>query len=62
MKIQVRLETGKMSEREAREKIDRAAARATRIEQQRGNGDVSHDKMRRIIEGHAEKDRKDGKI
>lgn len=62
MKIKVHLETGKMSEREVREKLDKAAATAQRIEQQKGKGDVSHESMRRIMEGHAEKDRKDGKI
>lgn len=62
MKIDVKLESGKLSEREVREKLDKSAANARAIEQQKGHGDVSQDSMRRRMESYAERDKKDGKI
>ena len=62
MKIQVKLEQGKLTEREVREKLDKAAANARNIEAQKGRSDQGQDSMRRLMEQNAERDKKDGKI
>jgi hypothetical protein len=62
MKISVKLEQGKMSERQVREHIDKAAAMARNIEAQKGRGDISQESMRKLMESNADRDRKDGKI
>jgi len=62
MKTKVTLEQGRMTEKEVREKLDKAAATARDIEAQKGKGDVSHDSLRRLMEQNAERDKKDGKI
>jgi hypothetical protein len=62
MDTKVNLEQGKMSERQVRDAIEKATARARDLAQKQGKGDVSHEKMRETIINHAERDRKDGKI
>ena len=62
MKIQVRLQQEKMSERQVREKLEKAAATARQLEQQKGGSDRGQDSMRRLMEQNAERDKKDGKI
>lgn len=62
MKIRIKLEKDKMTERETRDSIDRAADKARRLEQQKGNGDVSYEKVRERMQKEAEKDHRRGKI
>ena len=62
MKYQVHLEKEKMSERQVRDSIEKAAQTARNIAQQRGEGDRSHDSFRKDMVKNAERDRKDGKI
>lgn len=62
MKFDVKLEQGKMSERQVREAIEKASATARNIAAQQGKGDVSHEQMREQMIKHAEKDHKEGKI
>ncbi|TXH14214.1 MAG: hypothetical protein E6R03_09670 [Hyphomicrobiaceae bacterium] len=62
MKYKVNLEQGKMSESQVRDAIEKATQRARNIAAQKGEGDVSHEKMREKIISHAERDKKDGKI
>jgi hypothetical protein len=62
MKYDVKLIQGKMSEREVREKIEKAANTARNVAQQKGEGDRSHDSFRSDMVKNAEKDRRDGKI
>jgi hypothetical protein len=62
MKAHVKLEKERMSEREVRDSIDRAAARARVLEQKKGNGDRSQDELRRKMTENAERDRREGKI
>ena len=50
-----------MKEKEVRENIDRAAAIARDLAAQRGQ-EVSQEKMREVMAGHAEKDKQRGKI
>ena len=62
MKHKVTLETGKMNESQVRDAIEKASRTARNIEQQKGRGDVGHEKMRDMMIQNAERDRKDGKI
>lgn len=62
MKYDVKLIQGKMTERQVREKIEKASHTARVISQQRGEGDRSHDSFRRDMVKNAERDKKDGKI
>lgn len=62
MKYQVNLQQEKMSERQVRDSIEKAAQTARNIAQRRGEGDRSHDSFRKDMVKNAERDRKDGKI
>lgn len=62
MKYQVHLEKDRMSEKQVRESIEKAAQTARNLSQQKGEGDRSHDSFRRDMVKNAERDRKDGKI
>lgn len=62
MKYKVDLHKEKMSERQVRDSIEKAAQTARNISQQRGEGDRSHDSFRKDMVKNAERDRKDGKI
>lgn len=62
MKYQVNLQKEKMSERQVRDSIEKAAQTARNIAQRRGEGDRSHDSFRKDMVKNAERDRKDGKI
>lgn len=62
MKYQVHLEKDRMSEKQVRESIEKAAQTARNLSQQRGESDRSHDSFRRDMVKNAERDRKDGKI
>lgn len=63
MKIQVKLEQEKMTERQVRDAMEKAAAMARTVSAQRGQGDaLTQDAARRLMEQNAEKDKKDGKI
>lgn len=63
MGIKVNLEKEKgQKEREVRDAIERAAANARLVEQQRGGTDRGQDAMRRLMEQNAERDRRRGKI
>lgn len=62
MKYKVDLHKEKMSERQVRDSIEKAAQTARNIAQQRGEGDRSHDSFRKDMVKNAERDRKDGKI
>ncbi len=62
MKLEVKLEQGKMSERQVRDAIEKASERARNAAQKEGRGDVSHERMRDTMIKNAEKDNKEGKI
>jgi hypothetical protein len=63
MKTQLHLEKQKgMKEADVRASIEKAAAKGRELEMQRGNGDVSQDRMREKMAEYAEKDRREGKI
>jgi hypothetical protein len=62
MRYKVNLQSEKMSERQVRESIEKAANTARIVSQQRGEGDKSHDAFRRDMVKNAERDKKDGKI
>lgn len=62
MKMQVKLESGKLSEKQVRDHMEKAAQTARETEQKRGGSDKGHEAFRKVMEGHAERDRKDGKI
>jgi hypothetical protein len=62
MRYKVNLGSEKMSEKQVRESIDRAAQTARIISQKRGEGDRSHESFRKDMVKNAERDRKDGKI
>lgn len=51
-----------MSEAQVRDKIERATANARNYASQKGDGDVSHEKMRQVMIEKAERDNKQGKI
>lgn len=51
-----------MTERQVREKIEKAANTARIISQQKGQGDRSHDSFRKDMVNNAERDKRDGKI
>ena len=62
MRYKVDLQKDKMSEREVRDSIEKAAQTARNISQKRGEGDRSHDSFRQDMVKNAERDRKEGKI
>lgn len=62
MRYKVNLQSEKMSERQVRDSIEKAASTARIVSQQRGEGDKSHDSFRRDMVKNAERDKKDGKI
>jgi hypothetical protein len=62
MKAKVQLQQEKMTEREVRDSIARAAAHARAIEQQKGKGDRSQEEVRREMQEYAERDHRRGKI
>lgn len=62
MKFDVKLEQGKMTERQVRDAIEKASATARNIAAQKGQGDVSHEEMRKVMIKHAEQDHKKGNI
>ena len=62
MKYNVNLIQGKMTERQVRDKIEKASNTARIISQQKGEGDRSHDSFRRDMVKNAERDKRDGKI
>jgi hypothetical protein len=62
MRYKVNLGSEKMSEKQVRESIDRAAQTARIISQKRGEGDRGHESFRKDMVKNAERDRKDGKI
>lgn len=62
MKFDVKLEQGKMTERQVRDAIEKASATARNVAAQQGKGDVSHEKMREHMVRHAEQDHNKGKI
>lgn len=62
MKYDVKLEQGKMSEREVRDAIERASATARKVAGQKGEGDIGHEQVRDAMIKHAEKDHREGKI
>lgn len=63
MKSEVKLlqERG-MKEKDVREAIERAAARARAVAAYEGKGEITQDAMRKVIEQHAETDKQKGKI
>lgn len=62
MKIEVKLEQGKMSERQVRDAIEKASHTARNIARQKGEGDIGHEKVRDQMIKNAEKDHNEGKI
>lgn len=62
MKYQINLEQGKMSERQVRDAIERASARARQVAEQKGEGVKGHEEMRDQMIKNADKDRREGKI
>lgn len=62
MKATVILEKEKMSEREVRDAIEKASRTARNIAAQKGEGDLSHEKVRQDMIKNAERDNKEGKI
>lgn len=60
--MEIKLEPGKMKEKEVREAIERAAASARRVAEQKGEGVKSHEEMRAHMIRNAEKDHREGKI
>lgn len=62
MKQGIKLEHGKLTERQVRDHMDKAAQTARETEQKRGRSDQGHEAFRKVMEGHAERDKKDGKI
>lgn len=62
MRYKVNLQGEKMSERQVRDSIEKAANTARIISQQRGEGDKSTESFRREMVKNAERDKKDGKI
>lgn len=63
MKINVELVQKKgMSERQVRDHIEKATATARTVEAQKGNGDLSHEKVREQMIKNAERDKREGKI
>jgi hypothetical protein len=62
MKMEIKLEQGKMKESEVREAIERASATARKIAEQKGEGVRGHEQMRDSMIKNAEKDSREGKI
>lgn len=62
MKYQVQLEKERMSERQVRDSIEKAAHTARVIAEKRGEGVKSTEAFRKDMVRNAERDKKDGKI
>lgn len=62
MKYKVQLGKEKMSDREVRDSIDKAANAARVISQIRGESDKGHEAFRKKMERNAEMDKRDKKI
>lgn len=62
MKYKINLEKDRMSERQVRDSIEKAANTARIISQKKGEGDKGHEVFRTAMVKNAERDKKDGKI
>lgn len=62
MEINVKLEQGKMSERQVRDAIDRAARTARDREQMNGKSDIGQERAKDLVRQKAEMDHSEGKI
>ena len=62
MRYKVDLQGEKMSERQIRDSIEKAAQTARIVSQKRGESDKGHESFRREMVKNAERDKKDGKI